>query len=211
MKVDLYTQTGEKHGQVELPKEVFETEVNAGLLHQMLILQQSNARIGTAKTKTRGERKGGGRKPWRQKGTGRARVGSSRTPIWRKGGIIFGPTGQQNFEKMMPKKQRRKALFMALSQKANDNDIIVLEKYEVKEPKTKDFAALLAKLPLERKTLIVLSEKNPIIEKSARNLPEVKTLLVNYLNVQDLFKYKKTLFLQSALPRLQEIFITEKQ
>jgi large subunit ribosomal protein L4 len=207
MKVTTYTQTGEKKGEITLNKDLFGIEVNEGLMHQMLILQESNSRSAIAHTKTRGEIRGGGRKPHRQKGTGRARFGSIRTPIHRGGGIVFGPRNTRNFTKMMPKKQRRKALFSALSAKAADKSIIVVEGYEAKEPKTKDFATMIDKLPVERNALFVIPEKNDLIQKSARNITNVKTILANYLNVKDLLKYQTLVFLKDSLPKLEETFL----
>ncbi len=207
MKATVYTQTGEKKGEVTLNKDIFGIEVNEGLIHQMLILQQANSRSPIAHTKTRGEIRGGGRKPHRQKGTGRARTGSTRGPIHRGGGIVFGPRNTRNFTKMMPKKQRRKALFSALSSKASDKQILVVEKYDAKETKTKEFAAMIDKLPVERNALFVIPEKNEVIQKSSRNLPKVKTVLANYLNIQDVLKYQSLVFLKSSLPKLEETFL----
>ncbi len=205
MKIDLYAQTGEKKGQIELNKEFFEVPYNEDLIHQALIRQQANQRIAIADTKTKGEIRGGGRKPFRQKGTGNARQGSIRNPHYRGGGTVFGPTKERNYEVDMPKKQRRKALLSALSAKAKNEQIIALESYEG-EVKTKAFAELLKKLPVERNVLVVIPEKNEVIQKSTSNLANAKTILVNYLNIADLQKYRKVLFLKDALPKMEEIF-----
>lgn len=205
MKIDLYAQTGEKKGQVELNKEFFEVPYNEDLIHQALVRQHANGRVAIAHTKTRGEVRGGGRKPFRQKGTGSARQGSRRNPHFRGGGVVFGPRNNRNFLVDMPKKQRRKALFSALSAKAKADQIIALEKYEG-EVKTKTFAELLNKLPIERNVLVVIPEKNEVIQKSTNNLANAKTIIVNYLNIADLQKYRKVLFLQDALPKMEEIF-----
>lgn len=205
MKIDLYAQTGEKKGQVELNKEFFEVPYNEDLIHQALVRQHANGRVAIAHTKTRGEVRGGGRKPFRQKGTGSARQGSRRNPHFRGGGVVFGPRNNRNFSVDMPKKQRRKALFSALSAKAKADQIIALEKYEG-EVKTKTFAELLNKLPIERNVLVVIQEKNEVIQKSTNNLANAKTIIVNYLNIADLQKYRKVLFLQDALPKMEEIF-----
>ena len=205
MKVDLYTQTGEKKGQVELKKEFFEVPYNEDLIHQALVRQHANKRVAIAHTKTRGEVRGGGRKPFRQKGTGSARQGSRRTPNLRGGGVVFGPRKDRNFVVDMPKKQRRKALFSALSAKARNNQIIALESYEG-EIKTKRFAELLKKLPIDRNVLVVIPEKNEVIQKSTSNLANAKTIMINYLNIADLQKYRKVLFLKDALPKMEEIF-----
>ncbi len=207
MKLDLYQQSGEKKGTVDANDKLFAAEVNNELMRLALVRQLSNARQATAHAKTRGEVRGGGKKPWRQKGTGRARFGSSRNPIWRTGGVAFGPRNVQNFEKQMPKKARRAALFSGLSQKASEKQVFALDKFEVKTPKTKDFKALLDKLPIEKSVLVVLSEKDLNLEKSASNLPNVKTILVDYLNLHDLLKYEKVMFMESALKRAEELFL----
>ena len=207
MKAAIYNQKGEKKGEVTLNKDLFGIEVNEGLIHQALVMQQANARQPIAHTKTRGEIRGGGRKPHRQKGTGRARFGSIRTPIHRGGGIVFGPRNTRNFTKAMPKKQRRKALFCALSSKANDNQIIILEKYDAKEPKSKAFAEMLSKLPVDRNALIVIPGKNEIIQKSSRNLENARTILASYINIKDLLKYRTIIFLKDSLPKLEETFL----
>lgn len=205
MKVDLYTQTGEKKGQVELKKEFFEVPYNEDLIHQALVRQHANGRVAIAHTKTRGEVRGGGRKPFRQKGTGSARQGSRRSPNLRGGGVVFGPRNDRNFVVDMPKKQRRKALFSALSAKAKNDQIIALESYEG-EVKTKVFAELIKKLPIDRNVLIIIPEKNEVIQRSTKNLANAKTIIVNYLNIADLQKYRKILFLKNALPKMEEIF-----
>jgi len=210
MKVDLYKQSGEKSGSLELPKEIFEVEYNEELIHQALVRQLANKRVAIAHTKTRGEVRGGGRKPFRQKGTGNARQGSTRSPNLRGGGVIFGPRNNRNFSKDMPKKQRRKALFSALSEKARNNEVIGLESYDAKEPKTKDFATMLGKLPVERNALVVIPEKNIVIQKSSSNVANAKTILASYLNIHDLQKYKKVIFLKDSISKLEEVFLAKK-
>ena len=210
MKVDLYKQSGEKSGSLELPKEIFEVEYNEELIHQALVRQLANKRVAIAHTKTRGEVRGGGRKPFRQKGTGNARQGSTRSPNLRGGGVIFGPRNNRNFSKDMPKKQRRKALFSALSEKARNNEVIGLESYDAKEPKTKDFATMLGKLPVERNALVVIPEKNIVIQKSSNNVANAKTILASYLNIHDLQKYKKVIFLKDSISKLEELFLAKK-
>ena len=205
MKIDLYAQTGEKKGQIELNKEFFEVPYNQDLIHQALVRQQANERVAIAHTKDKGEVRGGGRKPYKQKGTGNARQGSRRNPHFKGGAVSFGPRNTRNFEVDMPKKQRRKALFSALSVKAKNDQIIALEMYEG-EIKTRTFAELLKKLPIERNVLVVIPERNEVIQKSTSNLTNAKTILVNYLNIADLQKYRKVLFLQDALPKMEEIF-----
>lgn len=209
MKIDLYTKSGEKKGQIEVNKEIFDVPFNADLVHQALVRQHANARIAVAHTKKRGEIRGGGRKPYRQKGTGHARQGSIRNVHYRGGCVVFGPRNDRNFSKDMPRKQRRKALFSALSEKARSKEVVALESYEEKEIKTKKFNALIQKLPSERNVLVVIPEKNELIEKSSNNLPNIKTIQVNYLNIADLQKYKTIVFLQDALQKMDELFLTK--
>lgn len=208
MKVDLYTQKGEKSGQVDLPKEIFEVPFNKDLVHQALVRQLSNRRVAIAHTKTRANVRGGGRKPFKQKGTGNARQGTIRAPHMRGGGVVFGPNKNRNFVKDMPKKQRRKALFCALSEKARDNEIIALEGYTSEKAQTAPFADMLKKLPIERNVLVVIAEKDQIVQKSSNNLPNVKTILANYVNIQDLQKYRKVLFFKDAIDKLKATFLT---
>lgn len=209
MKVDLYTQSGTKSGSLDLPKEIFEVPFNKDLVHQALLRQLSNSRSPIAHTKTRGEVSGGGRKPFRQKGTGNARQGTIRAPHMRGGGVVFGPRNNRNFQKDMPKKQRRKALLSALSEKARQGEVIGLEAYESKVPKTKEFADLMTKIPVERSALVVIPDKNEALQKSARNIPNVKTILASYLNIHDLQKYKTVIVLKDSVKKLEETFLTK--
>ena len=206
MKVDLFTFDGEKKGTVSLPKEIFEIEANEGLMHEALLRQRSNARIDTAFTKTRTEVRGGGRKPWKQKGTGRARQGSIRSPQWRGGGVVFGPRADRNYEKQMPKKMRRKALLSALSVVAKGKRIVALESFDAETPKTKSAVHLLSQIGDARRTLIVTSGRHEVLEKSFRNLQNVKTLFANYLNIADLLSADRIIFLTDALAKTEEIF-----
>ncbi len=181
---------------------------NEDLIHQALVRQHANKRIAVAHVKSRGEVRGGGRKPYRQKGTGHARQGSTRNVHYRGGCVVFGPRNTRNFSKDMPRKQRRKALFSALSEKARNNHVIALEKYESNEAKTKTFAEMISKLPVERKALVVVPERNEIIEKSSRNIPGVKTITVNYLNIADLQKHDTLIFIQDSFKKLEEVFLS---
>ena len=208
-KAVLYNQKGEEKGDVTLNKNMFEVEMNEGLIKRMLQFQMNNARRSTAHVKTRGEVRGGGRKPFRQKGTGNARQGTIRAPHMRGGGVVFGPSKLRDFSEMMPKKQRRKALFIALSAKARDGKILALDKYEG-EIKTKPFAAMLKKMPIERDCLVVVTEGAEVVKKSSSNLPSTKTILVNYLNVFDLMKYGNVLFVGDALTKAEDIFLPKK-
>lgn len=206
-KVALYNQKGEKKGDVQVSDQIFAAKFNQDLIHQALVRQLANARLGMiAHTKTKAEVRGGGRKPFRQKGTGRARQGSTRNPHQIGGGVAHGPRNNRNFKKDMPRKQRRLALFSALSAKLSENKVLALDKYEG-EVKTKLFAEMLKRLPIEKDVLVVVAEKNDTIQKSSNNIPFAKTLLVNYLNIADLQKYDTVLFEESALKKIEEVFI----
>lgn len=212
LTVDLYNQSGEKKGEVKVPETIFGQKFNKDLVHQALVRQHANARLGViAHTKTKGEVRGGGRKPYRQKGTGKARQGSIRNPHWIKGGVALGPRNNRNYSQMMPKKQRRLALFSALSAKLNDGKILALDTYSEKNIKTKPLVQMLHKLPIEKDVLIVIPQKDKIIQKSSRNLPFVKTLLVNYLNIADLQKYDHLLFLEEALKQVEKIYVSAEK
>ncbi|MBN2307276.1 50S ribosomal protein L4 [Candidatus Peregrinibacteria bacterium] len=207
MKIDLYTQSGVKKGTVEVSDAMFKAEINDELIRQAVLRQMANGRQANAHVKTRADVRGGGKKPWRQKGTGRARFGSSRNPIWRGGGVAFGPRNVRNFAIAMPKKARRLALYSCLSQKTADSKVFALDAYKSDAPKTKDFAAMIKKLPQGRSLLIVLEKKDQLIEKSAGNLPDVKTILVDYLNPHDLLFYDNIMFMEPSLKKAEELFL----
>lgn len=209
VKVDLYTQAGEKKGQIALPEEMFGASVNAGLMHQALVRQLANARYNLAHTQTKGEVSGGGRKPYKQKGTGNARQGSITNPHWKGGGVSHGPRAVRNFSLMMPKKQRRVALFSALSLKVQEKMVFALEGYAAKEAKTKAFAEMLTKLPVKRDAILVIAERNETIERSVRNLPHVKMVFAGYINLADLQKYDNVILMQDSVKKLEEIFLSK--
>lgn len=188
MLVPVYNKLGEQVGEAQLRDDIFAVPVSEPLMHQALLRQLANARLGTAKTKTRGEVSGGGRKPWRQKGTGRARQGSIRAPHWRGGGIVFGPS-PRSYRQQMPRKMRRQALRSALTVKAAESQVVVLDSLEMGEPRTKDMVALLKALGIQSSALILLPGHNEVILHSVRNLPQVRTLVAHYLNVRDLLKF----------------------
>jgi large subunit ribosomal protein L4 len=188
MLVPLRNMDGEVVGEVELRDDIFAAPVHEAVMHQALLRQLANARLGTANTKTRSDVRGGGRKPWRQKGTGRARQGSTRAPQWRKGGVVFGPHPRK-YTQAMPRKMRRLALRSALSVKAAEEQIIVVQDLAMDEPKVKRMVEVLNNLSADSSTLILLPERNETVEMSTRNLPDVKTLRAHYLNVRDLFAY----------------------
>ena len=186
MKVDVHNLVGEKVDTVELPPDIFEVTVNTGLIHQALIRQMSNARLGTHKAKTRSEKRGGGAKPWRQKGTGRARHGSRRSPIWVGGGKAHGPV-VRGHGKRMPRQMRQAALRSALSEKAASDQIVVVDELKMIEPKTKKMEEILMVLvPNAASSLVVLPDTNDVVEKSVRNLSWASTLRASYLNIRDL-------------------------
>lgn len=188
MQVPVYNIQGEQVSEAELRDDIFAAPVNQALMHQALVRQLANARLGTHKTKTRGEVSGGGRKPWRQKGTGRARQGSTRAPHWRGGAIIFGPT-PRSYEQKMLRKMRRAALRSALSAKAAGSQVVLLDSLELTEPRSKEILNILQNLRVDSSALILLPHHDEVILRSVRNLPQVRTLVANYLNVRDLLQY----------------------
>ncbi|GAB4503603.1 MAG: 50S ribosomal protein L4 [Anaerolineales bacterium] len=193
MKVDVFDMAGKKVKQVELPAAIFEAPINVDLMHQAYVRQMANARLGTHKTKTRGEVSGGGRKPWRQKGTGRARQGSTRAVQWKGGGRVHTPQ-PRSYEQSMPKKMRRAALRSALSAKAVEAGIVVVDEITLEEPKTRVMAEALGALVGEASALVLLPEKDQtydLVMRAAGNIPDAKILLAGYLNIRDLLGYDK--------------------
>jgi len=208
MKVKVYNQKKEEIEEIELLKEIFEIKLNTDLVHQVVLAQTANQRQGSAKAKTRAEVRGGGRKPWRQKGTGRARVGSIRSPIWRGGGVTFGPIAEKVFKKRIPKKMRRKALFMVLSVKVKENLLLVLDKLEIEKPKTKAMAKILNKLFLKKGSgLIVLPKINKSVILSVKNIPKTGTIQAKDLNVLDLLSYKYLVMPKEVIKIIKETFL----
>ena len=206
MNVDVLNMEGKKVDAVELPAEIFEAPVNVDLMHQAYVRQLANARLGTHSTKTRSEVRGGGRKPWRQKGTGRARQGSIRSAQWVGGGKIHTPK-PRNYSKKMPRKMRQAALRSALSTKAAEESIVILDELSLPEIKTRLMAEAVKRLVGDDSALIVIPEKNAtydVVEISTRNLPEAKTLLVNYLNIRDLLGYDKIILPLQALDAISD-------
>jgi len=204
MQVPVYNTKGDQVSEAELRDDIFAVTINQGLMHQALVRQLANARLGTHGSKTRGDVSGGGRKPWRQKGTGRARQGSIRAPHWRGGGTVFGPT-PRSYSQKMPRKMRRQALRSALSVKASEAQVKVLDVLEMDEPKTKEMLGVLQSLGVEGSTLILLPQRNEEILRSVRNLPKVRTLVAQYLNVRDLLKYDYVLMPLASLEVIERI------
>ena len=206
MKIPLYSQDGTKAGDVAASEKIFEQKASKALIHKILLLQLANRRHPIAHTQTKGEVRGGGKKPYAQKHTGRARQGSSRNPHFKGGGVAFGPRNVRNFTLRAPKNERRKALFGVLSEKLKDSHVAALEGYSAPAPKTKTFAAMLKKLPFEKKVLFVLAKKDDALVRSSRNIPRVKSIIVNYLNIEDILNHQDVVFLKDALPKLEEVF-----
>lgn len=201
MEVDVFNMEGQKVRTVELPSRIFEAPINVDLMHQAYTRQMANARLGTHETKTRGEVAGGGRKPWKQKGTGRARQGSTRSPQWVGGGRVHTPH-MRSYTMLMPRKMRQAALRSALSVKASENSIVVVDELKLAEPKTKLMAQALTHLVGNATALILIPQKNAaydVVVRSANNLPEAKILLAGYLNIRDLLGYDKVVISLEAL------------
>jgi large subunit ribosomal protein L4 len=196
---------GASVGEIELKDEVFGVEVNKDALYQVVRMQQANKRQGTQSALTRAEVRGGGAKPWRQKGTGRARHGSIRSPIWIKGGVVFAPK-PRDYSYTVPKKIRRLALKSALSSKVENNTIIVMDSLELPEAKTREMVKVLKNLRVEDKALLVIPGKNETVERAARNLPNVKLTYVNTLNVLDILKYNRFIITQDAVRLVEEVY-----
>jgi len=211
MKVSLYNQKGEVVGDVELNSKIFEVKPKPHLLAEAVRVQLSNARQGTSNTKTRGEVRGGGRKPWKQKGTGRARVGSTRSPIWRHGGITFGPRANQNWHLKMNKKAKTAALFMSLSDKAKENQFIVIDQISLDQPKTKEFVKVLANFKtLGKRQLFVMPKKDDKLSRVHRNLQSVTAALANSLNVVEVLKADTVVILKDSLGVIEKTYLKKK-
>jgi large subunit ribosomal protein L4 len=204
MQIDVVNIEGKKVNTVELPAAIFEAQINVNLMHQAFIRQMANARLGLHDTKTRNEVAGGGRKPWRQKGTGRARQGSIRAAQWKGGGRIHTPH-PHSYEQAMPRKMRRAALRSALSVKASENSIVVVDSLSIPEAKTKVMAGVLNNLVGSNSVLVLIPEKTAFedVIRTSNNLPDTKVLLANYLNIRDLMKYQKIVFPLASLDVVQ--------
>jgi large subunit ribosomal protein L4 len=205
-KVALYNINGNQVGEIELNENTFGADINAEAMHQVVRMLLANRRQGTQSSLTRAEVRGGGIKPWRQKGTGRARHGSIRSPQWKHGGIVFAPK-PRSYRYTVPKKIKRIAMKSALSSKVVDNSVIVVDELNFAAPKTKQVVSMLDSLKVDSKTLIVLAEKNENVEKSARNIEGVKTTLVNTLNVYDILNCNKFIITKEAVQKVQEVYV----
>ena len=204
-KVDVYDLKGKKVSDIELAENVFGIELNENIVHSVLVNYLANQRQGTQSTKTRAEVSGGGKKPWRQKGTGRARQGSTRSPQWIKGGIALGPK-PRSYKYTVNKKERRLAIKSILSSKVLEKELTVVDKLEIKEIKTKTMVKALTDLKVEGKTLIVLPENNKNVYMSARNIEGVKAITANNINVFDLLKYTNLILPVDTVKKLEEVY-----
>nr|WGD67668.1 50S ribosomal protein L4 [Bacillus velezensis] len=204
-KVALYNQNGSTAGDIELNASVFGIEPNESVVFDAILMQRASLRQGSHKVKNRSEVRGGGRKPWRQKGTGRARQGSIRSPQWRGGGVVFGYPTPRSYSYKLPKKVRRLAIKSVLSSKVNDNNIIVLEDLTLDTVKTKEMAAVLKGLSVEKKALIVTADANEAVSLSARNIPGVTVVQANGINVLDVVNHEKLLITKAAVEKVEEV------
>ena len=204
-KIDVYDVKGKKVSDLELNESIFGIEPNEAVVHSVLVNFLANQRQGTQSTKTRSEVRGGGRKPWRQKGTGRARQGSIRAPQWIKGGIALGPK-PRSYKYTVNRKEKRLAIKSILSSKVLENELVVVDKLPFKEIKTKNMVEALSNLKVSEKALILLPEKNEVVQKSARNIEGVKTTLVNTINVYDLLKYNNLVVTVDTVKKLEEVY-----
>lgn len=203
-KVALYNQSGTKVGDIELNDSIFGITPNEHVLHEAVVMQRASLRQGTHKVKNRSEVSGGGRKPWRQKGTGRARQGSIRAPQWRGGGTVFGPT-PRGYSYKLPKKVRRLAIKSALSSKVNENNIVVVDALNFDVPKTKEFTKVLKNLSVDTKALVVTDGSNENVVLSARNIPGVTVIDTNGINVLDVLGHDKLIMTKSAVEKVEEV------
>jgi large subunit ribosomal protein L4 len=203
-KVALYNQSGSTVGEIELADAIFGIEPNKHVLHDAVVMQQASQRQGTHDVKNRSEVRGGGRKPWKQKGTGRARQGSIRSPQWVGGGVVFGPT-PRSYAFKLPKKVRRLAIKSALSSKVQNDEIRVLEGLEISAPKTKDVTSILSNLKVERKALIVTGSYDDNLALSSRNIPGIKFVAAEGINVLDVLNYDLLIITKEAVTKIEEV------
>jgi large subunit ribosomal protein L4 len=204
--VSVYNETGSQVGSLALSDALFAVKPEQAIIHEAMVAQRANARRAIANTKTRGEVSGGGKKPWKQKGTGRARQGSIRSPQWVGGGITFGPTSERNFSVKINKKLKRKALFMALSDKVQNQKLLVLESMATTSAKTKYAASVIAKLPIDRNVLLIVPGASAVLMRMVRNLQNVKLVSANSVNLIDFLTYRSVVFLKDAVPAFEGLY-----
>ena len=203
--VAVYDIANNQVGDIELNENIFGVEMNAGLVHQAVVMQLASQRLGTHATKTRGMVRGGGRKPWKQKGTGRARSGSTRSPIWVGGGTVFGPS-PRSYAFSMPRKQRRLAIMCALSDKVANGEFVVLDSINFEAPKTKEAVKMLQNFGVDKKALIITADYAENVEKSSRNIPGVKAINTTGLNVFDILNANKLFITKDAIARIEQVY-----
>ena len=204
-KVNVYNMQGEQVEEIELSETIFGIEVNEHVVYEVVKNQLANKRQGTQSAKTRAEVRGGGKKPWRQKGTGRARAGSTNSPIFTGGGVVFAPK-PRDYSYKVPKKIRRLAMKSVLTSKVIENEIIVIDEFILDSPKTKDMVNILSKLSADRKALIVTLNPESNVIKSAKNIPNVQTTVVNNMNVYDILKYNSLIITKEAVKKVEEVY-----
>lgn len=207
MKVSTYNQEGKEIKDMELESNIFDLELNNDLVHQVVVSQMSNRRQGGAHTKDRGDVSGGGKKPWRQKGTGRARHGSIRSPLWRGGGTTFGPRNTKDYKKVIPKEMKRKALLMALSAKAKDGELFVIDSLKTEDHKTKTIKKIIDSFNFSGSILIVLPSYDKNVVLGAQNLPKVETMPAKNITALDLLSFKNILITADAIEVIKETFV----
>lgn len=211
MKITVYNERGEKTGETLIPKEIFDVPMNTDLIYQVAVSQAANRRRNIAHTKDRSEVRGGGRKPWRQKGTGRSRHGSIRSPIWRGGGVTFGPRKNRDFSKKIPKKMNKKALFIILSAKFKNDLLIVVDRLKTEEIKTRTINRILESLPCKKQSrLLALPQKDDKTLLSIRNIPKTKAVEVRNLNVLDLLSFKYLIISKESIKAMKETFFKKQ-
>jgi len=203
-KVALYNMEGKQVGEIELNDDVFGIEPNEAVVHEAVVMQLASLRRGTHSALTRAEVRGGGKKPWKQKGTGRARAGTIRSPLWRKGGIIFGPK-PRDYSYSIPRKKRRLAVKSILSAKVNGGNLIVLDDLNFGQPKTKEMVQVLTNLNVDKKALVVTADTTGFVQESARNIPGIKPLAADGINVYDLLNHDKLIITKAAIAKVEEV------
>ncbi len=208
LKIKVYNLEGKETGEEELSEEIFGVKVKDDLVHQAYVAHISNSRIVLANTKDKGEVRGGGKKPWKQKGTGRARHGSNRSPIWKGGGVTFGPTSERNYSKKINKKMKTKALYMVLSSKVRDKELIILDDPKLNKVSTKLMSSVLEKLPIKGKVLLSLDKNDNRIFKSVKNIPNISMIASDSLNVADLLKNKFLIINKEGIKKIEKTYIT---
>jgi large subunit ribosomal protein L4 len=216
MKVSIYNQKAEVVGDIELNSKIFDVKPSIHLLAEAVRIHQSNARQGTSNTKNRGEVSGGGKKPWKQKGTGRARAGSTRSPIWRHGGITFGPRANQNWELKMNKKAKTKALFMSLSDKVKHNQLFIIDQIDLEAPKTSEFVKIMGALKKSakefgKKQLFLMPKNDAKLMRASRNIPSVTQSLASSLNIMDVMKADSVVMMKDSLAVIEKIYLKESK